>query len=99
MAKYYKYNKNPKREDFAQMMITGKYTQKEAANALGIKFSTACRWANEIPQLQYVIIRNRLVNELKSLTLEYGQNAVEVTKLISDIEKVETLITKSNGIQ
>ena len=90
-----KYNKNPKQKEFARLMLTGKYTQREAAKMLDLQTSTACRWAQKIPALQYSIIRNRLISQVKPLSLQYGENSELVNKLIKDIEKVESLIKKS----
>jgi hypothetical protein len=87
--------RTPRQKEFVRLMSTGNYTQKDVAKLMGIPPSTACRWARKTPELQYCTIRNRLIRQVKPLSLKYGQNSDIVTQLIRDIEKMESLIKHS----
>jgi transposase-like protein len=89
-----------KMKDFEKLVLTGKYTQKEIAGQLGISENTASRWVKNMQPLKYYIIRKRMANELERLLKEnkYTENAEMISRLITDIERVDGLIRKAKYI-
>ncbi len=82
------------------MFLTGKYTQLELSEKFGISRQTICRWTREIQPLKYFSIRKELSNELERLTKRrnYEADGEMITRLITDIERIEKLIIKSKYI-
>lgn len=57
-----------KRNTFVKLFLSGKYTQKEISEKLGVSEQTVCEWAKEVPAVKYDKIRNNLANELEVLS-------------------------------
>lgn len=87
-------------KEFTRLYLTGKYTQKQCAKQVGVSAVTACDWVRDIPELKYTRIRKRLANQLDKLSRadSYEQNADAITRLISDLERLDGLIRKAKYI-
>jgi len=91
--------KNTKQDEFTSLMLTGKYTQKELAARLEVSEVTASRWAKSMQPLKYFSVRKALANDLERLSKKgYENNHALISQLISDIERVDTLIRKAKYI-
>ena len=88
-----------KQREFEKLYLTGKYTQKEIAQRLDISTITATKWVKNIQALKYFTIRKNMANELVRLTKNsYEANADLISRLITDIEKIDGLIRKAKYI-
>lgn len=87
-------------KEFVKLYLTGRYTQKEIAETVGISTITACKWVREIQPLKYFSIRKNLTKRLDELSLksDYENNADRISQLISDIERIDSLIRKAKYI-
>lgn len=88
------------KNEFSRMFLAGKYTQKELAKRFGITEKTAGQWVKEMQPLRYFAIRKDLTKTLEELTKQkdYQANADTISRLITDIERVDALIRKAKYI-
>ncbi len=86
-----------KRKDFERFYLTGKYTQKQCAQMVGISGKTACHWVAEIPSLQYLQVRKDLLKRLGELSKlrDYESNKDTISVLLEQVGQVEALIRKA----
>ena len=89
-----------KQKEFAKLFLTGKYTQLEIAGKVGVSTRTASLWAKQIHPVRYFNIRKDLTKQLEQLIKKsnYTSNADMISKLITDIERIEKLIIKAKYI-
>jgi CTP-dependent riboflavin kinase len=92
-------NKNSdKKKEFTRLFLSGKYSQKELSQRVGISEQTAVRWVQDSPAMKYQRIEKQMRNELLRLTKQgYEANSDLITKLITDIERVNKLIYKPSN--
>lgn len=86
-----------KRQEFARLYRTGKYTQKDIAKLIGISKQTASHWVRELAPILLCTTKRNLTEELDRVTAlqKYTENRDTIRDLISDIERVERLITRA----
>jgi len=89
-----------KQKEFIKLYLTGKYQQKAIAKEVGVSENTASKWVKQIQPLYYYRIRNNLTKQLEQLTKKsnYTGDADVISKLITDIERIEKLIIKAKYI-
>lgn len=80
-----------KKREFIKMYLTGAFTQKDIAVALGTREATISKWRNEIGAATHYDIRKQLTEQLKNIVKRrnYEQNGELIRNLITDIEHVE----------
>lgn len=95
-----KIDSNTKRAEFTRLYLTGKYTQKDLADKVGVSRQTAVKWVREIQPLAYFTIRKQLTNELERIAKRknYEADRDTISQLITDIERIERLIIKAKYI-
>lgn len=86
-----------KRKEFARLYRTGKYTQKDIAKMIRIREATASYWVRELAPVLLCATKRNLTEELDRVTAlqKYAENRDTIHDLISDIERVERLITRA----
>ena len=86
-----------KRKEFARLYRTGDYLQKDIARILKISQATASQWVRELSPVLLCSTKRNLTEELDRLTAaqKYAENRDAIRDLISDIERVERLITRA----
>ncbi len=86
-----------KHKEFARLYRTGKYKQKDIAKMIGISEQTASNWVRELAPVLLCATKHNLTKELNRVTAlqKYAENRDTIHDLISDIERVERLITRA----
>lgn len=86
-----------KRKEFARLYRMGKYTQRDIAKMVGIREATASQWVRELAPILLCATKRNLTEELDRVTAlqKYAANRDTIRDLISDIERVERLITRA----
>lgn len=92
--------KKEQQKQFAALYLTGKYFQKEIAERVGVSEVTASRWVREMQVLDYFKARKALSRTLEQVSQEpyTKSNADIISRLLSDIERLESLIRKAKYI-
>lgn len=92
--------KHEQRKEFQKLYLTGKYTQKELAQQVGVTEGTATQWVKSIPALRYIKARKYLAEELERVTKKrnYVADKDLISSLISDIERLNQQIIKAKYI-
>jgi DNA-binding XRE family transcriptional regulator len=80
----------------ARMIISGKRTQKEIANAVGVCRRTIQRWNKEMNPTKLLKAQNNLIGELLKISKngDYKQNGETINRLIKNIGQINELINK-----
>lgn len=90
-------NKQNQRYEFTKLLLTGKYTQSEAAKMVKVTEATACKWKKESQPLMLMKIRTELTKELDQIVRlkNHDANKTRIDQLITDIARLESLILKA----
>lgn len=86
------------RKEFSKMILTGKQTQKEVAEILGISRVTANKWTKDIPAVKYWRIRANLASELELLSKHPKGNEQLIFSYIEQLERLDSMIRKAKFI-
>jgi DNA-binding transcriptional regulator LsrR (DeoR family) len=81
-----------KEREFARLILSGKYQQKEICQMIGISRRSASRWIKQMNFGKLLKVQNNLTNELLRLSKDCSQNKETISNLISDIERIQKLI-------
>ena len=84
-----------KKKEFQKLYLTGKYTQQEIAEKIGVSRVSVNKWINEIPVIKYIKIRNNLSKELERLSLNPNGNEDLIFKYIQNLNLLDTMIRKA----
>lgn len=84
-----------KRKEFERLMLTGKYTQKEISEMIGISEQSLSRWSRDMPVTQYMRIRKNLANYLEELSKSPKGKEEMIFRFIEKMTEIDTLIRKA----
>lgn len=87
--------KEDKKKEFQTLFLTGKYTQQEIADKLGVCRTSISRWINESPTASYMQIRKRLSKELDRLSKHPQGNEELIFKYIQNLDLLDTMIRRA----
>lgn len=82
------------KKKFAELYLTGKYTQSELCKIVGITPPTAKNWIKELVPVRCFEIRNDLLNHLSKLVKhpDYVENIYKIDLLINQINQMTAQI-------
>lgn len=87
--------KEEQKKVFQKLFLTGKYTQQEIADKLGVCRKSISRWINESPTVTYIEIRKRLSKELDRLSKNPQGNEELIFKYIQNLDLLDTMIRRA----
>ena len=88
-------SKEDKKKEFQKLFLTGKYTQQEIANIIGVSRVSISRGINESPTTSYIQIRKRLSKELDRLSKTPQGNEELIFKYIQNLDLLDTMIRRA----
>lgn len=88
-------SKDDKKKEFQKMFLTGKYTQQEIADVIGVSRISISRWIKESPTISYIQIRKRLAKELERLSKAPQGNEELIFKYIQNLDLLDTMIRRA----
>ena len=83
-----------KKQEFEKLFVTGKYTQMEIAQKIGISAQSISKWANNLPVLSFIEIKGNLLKELLGISKNPKGNEDLIDKYLTLIERIDTMIKK-----
>ena len=83
-----------KREEFSVLFMTGKYTQQEMADMLGVSRVTISGWVRKHSVPKYNRIRENLIKELERLSAHPEGKEELIFKYIEHLDQLETMMRK-----
>ncbi|MDH8700857.1 DNA-binding transcriptional regulator LsrR (DeoR family) [Dysgonomonadaceae bacterium PH5-43] len=86
---------NIKKKEFEKLYFTGKYTQKEIAEKIGISKVSIFKWIKDLPATKYIKIRTNLVQELERLSADPQGNEDLIFRYIENLNLLDTMIRKA----
>lgn len=87
--------KENERKEFLKLFLTGKYTQQEIADKIGVSRGAVNRWIQEEPSSAYLIIQKRLTKELDRLSQNPKGNEELIFQYIQNLNMLDTMIRKA----
>lgn len=88
-------SKEEQKKECQKLFMTGKYTQQEIADKVGVTRQSVSRWLNESPTVSYYKVRKRLSEELERLSLNPSGNEELIFKYIENLNLLDTMIRRS----
>lgn len=85
---------NRKREEFSVLFMTGKYTQQELADMLGVSRVTISGWTRKHSVPMYNRVRENMIRELERLSAHPEGKEELIFKYIEYLDRLETMIRK-----
>lgn len=83
---------NRKREEFSVLFMTGKYTQQELADMLGVSRVTISGWTRKHSVPMYNRVRENMIRELERLSAHPEGKEELIFKYIEYLDRLETMI-------
>lgn len=89
--------RNNQKKEVVKLHLTGEYTNRELAKRFKVTEQSICNWLKASQLVTYHRIRKKLETDLEKLVSlnTYKQNAIQISNLITDIERVSDLIDKA----
>ena len=84
-----------KRKEFEKLYFTGKYSQKEIAENIGISRQSIVKWVRDLPETKYSKIRLNLAKELERLSTNPKGNEDLIFRYIENLNLLDTMIRKA----
>lgn len=89
-------NLDDKKKQFQAMFLSGKYTQKEIADKLGVSRVSISHWVRDAPITSYIRIRKNLTKELEQLSEAPRGNEELIFKYIQHLDILDRMIRKAS---
>lgn len=86
---------NDKKKQFQTLFLSGKYTQKEMAEMLGVSRVTINEWVRNYSATSYVRVRKALIKELERLSNTPQGNEDLIFQYIQHLDLLERMIRKA----
>lgn len=80
---------------FRKLLLSGKYTQQEMAERLGVSRVTINIWINNSPTITYLRVRRRLAKELERLSKSPKGNETLIFNYIQNLNMLDTMIRRA----
>ena len=84
-----------KKKEFEKLYFTGKYTQKEIAEKIGISKPSITKWVKDLPSTKYIKTRANLARELARLSANPKGNEDLIFRYIENLNLLDTMIRKT----
>lgn len=84
-----------KKKDFQTLFMSGKYTQKEIAERLGVSRVTINQWVRDFPATSYIRTRKALSKELERLSRSPEGNEQLIFQYIEHLDILDRMIRKA----
>ncbi len=81
--------------EFRRLLLTGKYTQQEIADKLGVSRPTVNIWVNNSPTATYLKVRKQLAKELERLSKSPRGNETLIFNYIQNLNLLDTMIRRA----
>ena len=83
-----------KQNEFAKLYLTGKYTQREIAEILGVSTVTICKWVKDTPAGYYAKTRVNLAKQLELISRNPDGKEELIFKYIEMLSLLDGMIRK-----
>lgn len=84
-----------KKKRFQELFMSGKFTQKEIANELGVSRVTINQWVKDFSATSYIRARKHLTKELERLSKTPQGNEDLIFKYIQHLDLLDRMIRKA----
>ena len=86
-----------KKSEFEQLYLTGRYSQKEISQQIGISKQSIVKWVNDLPAVKYSKIRANLAKELDRLSAKPQGNEILIFNYIKHLDLLDSMIRKAKN--